>query len=198
MSVDQKYLEQIISQIDHLDDEMLYSGLTILSKDIAEYTGNTRSLQTDEMQSFQSIFKETMGEERSYWEVHGNNLFTNLAEQQQPHGFAQSAAEGNQVDLTPLTDPSIHHEYFNIPGKKMFKRFAVKFKTTICEKDGPRDQFKAVVKKSELPTTLATAILASGFSMATFWYPIAVYVGLLIARTGLDVYCEPKKEVTSD
>jgi len=194
MSVNQKQLQDLLNQIEHLDDDMLFSGLTILAKDVEEYKSETHSLQTKDVQLFQSVFNDSMGEERQYWEEHGNNLFVKLADQQQPHGFASAADAGQPIDLTPLTLSSIHHEYFNIPGKKMFKRFAEKFKVIICEKGGPKDQFSEAVKKAQLPTTVATAILTSSFSLAAFMYPIAIYVGLLIARTGLDVYCEPKKE----
>lgn len=194
MSVTQEHLEQMLKQVEHLDDDMLYSGLMILSKDIIEYTAGNDAVKTVDNNSFFEVFNETMEEERDYWEKFGNNLFVPLEQQQQSHGFAKLAMDNQLVDLMPLTNPGIHHEYFNIPGKKLFKRFAEKFKETICEKDGPRDKFKAAIKKAELPTTIATAILASGFSLAAFGYPIAIYLGLLIARTGLDVYCAPKEQ----
>jgi len=198
MPIDQEQLQEqiqkMINQVEHLNDDMLYSGLTILAKDINEYKGESRSMKDEGLPSFYEVFNATMGEERSYWEVHGNNLFVPLADQQQPHGFARLAEEQNQFDLSPLTAASIHHEWFNIPGRKMFRQFADKFRDTICEKGGPRDQFKGFVQKNKLPAALTTAILSGGFTVAAFWYPIAVYVGLLIARTGLDVYCEPKKK----
>ena len=61
-------------------------------------------------------------------------------------------------------------------------------------KDGPYEQFcnpdNKLVGQAQLPMTIAGSILTSGFSPATFWYPLAVYVGLLLSKTLLKTYCK--------
>jgi len=67
----------------------------------------------------------------------------------------------------------------------------MKFKDTICGKDGPYEQFtKGLVGQAALPSSIASSILAAGFSVETVWYPLAVYLSLLLVKTGLKTYCE--------
>ena len=49
---------------------------------------------------------------------------------------------------------------------------------------------KDLLGQADLPVTIASCILAAGISVATFWYPLAIYFGLLLVRTGLKTYCE--------
>ena len=49
---------------------------------------------------------------------------------------------------------------------------------------------KGLLGQADLPVAIASSILTAGFSAATFWYPLAVYLALLLMKTGLKTYCE--------
>jgi len=63
-------------------------------------------------------------------------LFEPLERIELPSGFAKAAAEG-KLGLAALGDRAIYHEWTRHPGKRLFERFMIKFKETICGKDGP-------------------------------------------------------------
>lgn len=99
------------------------------------------------------------------------------------------------INIEPLKNPSIIHEWTVKPGKKLFvtflKRFGRNFKETICGKDGVYEEIKTnKLQKDALPTVIVTAIITAGFSPQTFWYPIAVYITLILLKVGLKTYCE--------
>jgi len=129
-----------------------------------------------------------------------------------PNTFAEFEKTGRPT-VSQLKSPGIVHEWTLKPGKRLFwrffsldvaktnpldhhplvKKFGRKWRETICAgKDSPYGQFKdGLVGHAALPTTIADSVLAVGFSVASFWYPLAIYLGLLLAKTGLKVYCEP-------
>ena len=95
--------------------------------------------------------------------------------------------------MSSLISPAIVHEWTFKPGKRLLVKFGVKFKDTICGADGPYEQFtNGLIGQAALPATIAAKILTVGFSAATFWYPLAVYVSVLLVKAGLKTYCEAK------
>jgi hypothetical protein len=82
----------------------------------------------------------------------------------------------------------IVHEWTVKPGKKLFiaflKKFGRKFKESVCGKYGPYELFeKRKVNLTSLPTAVVLDVLRHGFSNDTLWYPLAVYLGVLLIRT---------------
>lgn len=192
MKIDEGKLKEILQQVEHLDDGILYSGLMILSKDLSEFFA-ANGLNTKDVTLFREVYTETLNIERDYWEKYGNELFQKLSDVQLPEGFALSAGKGN-FDLSYLTENSIQHEWLHNPGRKFLTRFAEKFKETICGKDGPYEKLNnGLVGQADLPISIASSILSAGLSVAAFWYPIAVYIGLLLIKAGLKTYCETGK-----
>jgi hypothetical protein len=181
---DTKLLKNLLQQIEHLSDDQLYAGLTVLSKDVLEHLETTRS--TDELQT---PIKEALSREEDYWRDYGSPLYESLSMGGLPHGFTRQTAE--TLDLSPLHDPSIIHEWTLFPGQDLFNKFKEKFKEVICGEGGPYEKFEEdLVGQDDLPVTIASSILAAGISVATFWYPLAIYFGLLLVRAGLKTYCE--------
>jgi len=78
-------------------------------------------------------------------------------------------------------------------GKQFFEKFKKQLKKVICSKDGPYEQFvKGMAKEKDLPKLVVIAILAgapaiSGIVVTNI---IAVYVAMLLVRSGLAAYCE--------
>jgi hypothetical protein len=182
-------LRDLVDQAKDRDAKLLAAGLTVLAKDVAEYLAATARPE-EGAQLFQELYLAGLNEERQYWEAYGPNLFSTLEKAGLPFGFAQAATEG-KADVFLLGDRSIMHEWTTFPGRDLLKEFATKFKETICGKDGPYEKLmNGLIGQADLPITIAGAILAVGFSAATFWYPLAVYVGLLLAKAALKTYCE--------
>lgn len=185
----ERELKELVEQVKDYDESLLYSGLTILSKDIAEYIA-TSAYPGEDKRLFLEVYTDALNVERDYWSEYGPQVFQSLETAQLPRGFARAATEG-RIDITPLADRSIEREWLVNPGKKIFEKFKVKFKETICGKDGPYEKFvNGLVGQADLPITIASAVLTVGFSMATFWFPLAVYFSLLLIKAGLKTYCE--------
>lgn len=182
-------LRDLINQVKDYDESLLYSGLTILSKDVAEYLA-TSAYPGKDAQLFLEVYMDALNVERDYWSKFGPQLFQSLETAQLPRGFARAATEG-RVDLTPLANRNIIHEWLENPGKKLFEKFKGKFRETICGKDGPYEKFvNGLVGQADLPLTIASAVLTAGFSIAAFWIPLVAYFSLLLIKAGLKTYCE--------
>ncbi len=169
----------------------LYAGLAVLARDMHNYlTQHPR----EDVGAFESVVTEVNAEDSARY---GSGAFPKYDGQPVsllPSGLALAADSGKPV-VSPLGDPRIVHEWTSKPGKKLFERFIQKFgrklRQTICGKDGPYEQFnKGLIGQAALPTTIASSILAVGFSAATFWYPLAVYLAALLIKAGLKTYCE--------
>jgi hypothetical protein len=99
-----------------------------------------------------------------------------------------SAAALGQPTVAALGGQDVIHEWTFKPGKKLFVRFLQKsgarvIETVFC-KDGPYEQFKkGLLDRNALSMTIASAILTESFSPQVFWYPLAVYLGLLLYKT---------------
>jgi len=183
-------LNEMYQQVANLDEGLLFSGLTVVAKDAAEYMA-ARGLYDEATQSFQQNYAAVMGDERNYWEKHGSPLYHTLQEEQLPNGMAR-AAENGKAELLQLSDPGLHHEWLHFPGQKFLKKFGEKWKKTLCEgEDSPYHKLEnGLLGQAELPVTIAASILTVGFAAATFFYPLALYIGLLLVKTGFKVYCE--------
>jgi len=172
------------------DDFMVglhYAGLAVLARDMHHYLAEHPRADAA---FFEQVVSLVHSEDS---ERYGGGAFPNyegLPTDDLPQGFA-SAADAGQFIIAPLGDRAIVHEWTFKPGKRLFVKFCSKFNDTICGKDGPYEQFtNGLVGQAALPTTIASAVLAVGFSAATFWYPLAVYLSILLVKTGLKTYCE--------
>jgi hypothetical protein len=183
-----KELEKIVKELEKLDDRLLEAGLGVILKDTLQYT--LAAPRKDDL-LFKELISQVISEElddKKYppqWRL----LYIDPSHPI-PTGIAAAADQG-RFNLKPLKQGVIIHEWTVYPARRFLKKFKVKLKKNICGKSGPYGQFKdGLVGQAALPTTIATTILTAGFTAATVWYPLAVYVGVLIVRTGLDVYCE--------
>ncbi|HNP83860.1 MAG TPA: hypothetical protein PKN47_20540 [Nitrospira sp.] len=189
MEINETLLRNLVEQARDRDPALLCAGLTVLAKDAAEYFAATGKSGND-VRLFQVLYSEALDTERQYWEEHGSPVFQPLQDAGLPRGFT-AAAEAGQVDLSPIGEQAIVHEWTKFPGRDLLKKFSLKFRDTICGKDGPYEKFQnGLLAQADLPVTIAAAILAAGLSAATFWYPLAVYVGLLLSKATLKTYCE--------
>ncbi|MGE0667851.1 MAG: hypothetical protein AB7O49_14950 [Sphingomonadales bacterium] len=83
-------------------------------------------------------------------------------------------------------------------AKRLFLKFADTFQGVICGTGGPYELFeKNLLKQRDLPVAMAGAGLTDGISVSTLWAPLAVYVALLVLKTGLRAYCVPDTSAPS-
>jgi len=166
----------------------LYAGLAVLARDMHQYLSQN---PRDDATLFQEVITLVNIEERR---IHGDKAFPDYAGlpvADLPAQLASAAAIGRPT-VAPLGSRDIVHEWTFKPGKRLFVKFGTEFKETICGQDGPYEQFNnGLLGQATLPRTIAITILAAGFSPATFWYPLAVYISILLVKTGLKTYCEP-------
>jgi len=163
----------------------LYASLSVLCRDALAFGDRPRSKIFDQVTS--QVHREDS-------KLYGDGAFPdyiNLPTETLPDTLSGIAERGYQ-DFSVLGDTAIVHEWTFKPGKKIFNKFAEKFKETVCGHDGPYEAFNnGLVGQKALPGTIAASILTTGFAAATFWYPLAVYIALLITKAGLKTYCEP-------
>ena len=179
-----KQVEQIVEDLKNLDEKQLYAGLAVISKDLTRYL---ESNPQPDAYLFNAVYSGFSGEERESW---GGSPFFDPAEAHGiPTSLAEEAAHG-AFDLSALKDPDIVHEWTVYPGRRLLERFGHEFKRTICGPNGPYEQFEnGLVGQAQLPASIAMSILAAGISVATLGYPLAVYIALLLIKTGLATYC---------
>jgi hypothetical protein len=166
----------------------LYAGLSVLARDMYLYLANS---SRNDAALFSDIISVVNEEERRMYQEQAFPDYKGLDIKDIPKQLAYDAAIGRPT-LKPLGDRNIVHEWTFKPGKRLFIKFGQKFKDTICGADGPYEQSnRGLIGQADLPKTIAACILITGFSAATFWYPLAVYLGILVVKTGLKTYCEP-------
>ncbi len=174
------------------DLTQLYAGLAVLSRDIHQHLVKS---PRDDVALFEEVITAVSAEERQRYGAkafpYDDPKFPYKTELSKfPSDLAVKAASGKPT-VEPLGHANICHEWTVKVGKKLLLKFSEKFKSVICGKDGPYEQFeKGLLNQATLPTTIVASILTAGFSTATFWCPLAVYIALLLVKTGLKTYCE--------
>jgi hypothetical protein len=164
-----------------------YAGLAVLARDMHRYLAEH---PRDDAALFEQVVSLVHAEERTLYQGGAFPTYEGLPTDDLPEGLASAAAAGQCV-IARLGDVAIVHEWTFKAGKRLFVKFSSKFKDTICGKDGPYEQFThGLVGQAALPTTIASSVLTAGFSAETFWYPLAVYLSILLVKTGLKTYCE--------
>jgi hypothetical protein len=167
---------------------LYYAGLAVLARDMHQYIAEH---PREDAGLFAEVVSAVHDVESTRYGDGAFPNYANLPATSLPTGMA-AAADAGKLAILPLRDPAIVHEWTTKAGKRLFVKFGAKFKSVICGPDGPYVQSNGL--GSALPTTIMGAILAAGFSAATFWYPLAVYLSLLLIKTGLKTYCETESD----
>ncbi len=167
--------------LDDIQLTQLYAGLAVFSSELHSYL---KQFPREDAAWFEEVITSVHSEEQRRY---GPGAFpyddpafpyTDVF----PKGLAQSADQGHPT-VIPLGDQAIRHEWTVKPGKRLFIKFGLAFKEVICGTSSPYEQLENhLLKQSALPAAIATTILTQGISTATLWYPLAVYLALLIAK----------------
>lgn len=165
----------------------LYAGLAVLSRDMYHHLTFHPRQDAD---LFMQVIAYVNAVECTLYGDQAFPYYEGLPVADLPDNLAVSLLD-EHPNMAPLGHRAIVHEWTLKPGKRLFVRFGAKLKETVCGRGGPYMQFKkGLLGKAELPAVLVTSILTAGFSSATFWCPLAVYLSLLFIKAGLKTYCE--------
>lgn len=187
---------QITEAADDEEARRLFAGLGLLAR---QYADALRHQRRPDDEAFFRIFDQVDGKMPGFEFPDDNlaeykgprceQLLVQYAMDQTP---SESVIAASPATIASIPSSELINEWTFLPGKEFFERFKAQWKITICGKDGPYDKFKnGLVGQAELPATLAATVLATGFGAAAFWYPLAIYIALLLIKTGLATYCEP-------
>ncbi len=192
-------VRSLLADVAVADKQLLLAGLGYLVRDMDEYLS---AAQPDYQQSVEAEkFLEVIGEmkDADKKEAAATSYAEFKRDESGPRGMAEEASRG-RVDLSPLLTKKVVSKPATSAGRKFFNKFKKKLKVLICdEENGPYGQLrKGLISQAAVPTTIATTILSSGFSAHTVWYPLTIYVALLVAQAGLDAYCDKKSNPKMD
>ena len=187
--MDQDYLPDLMAQARKRDEVLLLAGLTVLTKDLAEYFAATGHGERD-TQLLQGVYSAALNKDRAHWQSTGPQLFQTLRDSGLPQGFAAETVQG-RPDLERLGDNAVIHEWTIEPGRHLFEGFGDHFRSAVCAADGPYARLQdGQLGQDKLPTAIAESVMASELTRGVFWLPLAVYFCLLLSRTTLSTYCQ--------
>jgi hypothetical protein len=165
-------IKNTLEELKDLNEDQLYAGLSILSKNIEEYLIENK-IESDLLE---------VTSDKSYMP---REFLLKIENSELPK------IDINNIDFNLLKDKNIVHEWTVGPGRVLMDKFMTKFKEVICGKDGPYEKIcNGLLGQADLPATIVATILSSGISAVTFWAPLAIYIGLLLTKTALKTYCE--------
>ncbi|MEZ4710337.1 MAG: hypothetical protein R3A44_24245 [Caldilineaceae bacterium] len=175
----------------------LYAGLAVLCRDMTLYLDEQP--RADAM-LFNEVVALVNREESVQYGAKAFPYYAGLNTDMLPGDLAVAAAT-DAPSIIALGSRDIVHEWTFKPGKRLllafYARFGPKLKETLCGKDGPYELIvkrrgkQSLLGQEELPYVIVSSVLTAGVSPATFWYPLAVYLGILLLKAGLKAYCEP-------
>lgn len=183
-------IDQLVTELNDLDEIQLEAGLGVILRSTQLYLMKN---PTPDSKIFQELIEAVIAEEQKKKSPRDHRLtYIDPLAPPIPLDIVASIVSGER-DVSSLKDSRIRHEWTVEPARKFLKRFSKELKRNICLEEGIYGKFKKYdINKIDLPTIIASSILTWSFAPAAFWCPIAAYVGLLIARTGLNTFCNRK------
>jgi len=177
----------LIDQIpDDTDVSLLRAGLAVLTRDFFFYL---QDKPRDDSSWLDDVVDQLEAEEMGtfddgafpYYEAHDTGHL--------PSGLAAAAAAG-KFSYAPLLDDAIDHGWTHHPGEMLQIRYLVRlgshFEDEVAGPDGLCESLErggGEVKERAAVLT-AKALETIGLAGEPFWYPLGVYVGVLLAREG--------------
>jgi hypothetical protein len=192
MNIDtEKHLKTLFSQVKGIDIRQALAGLTILMKDTAEFL-TAKGYRDPATASFRVVFLDTLNEDRFYWESFGPALYASLTDNQLPHGVVDQANRG-QFDVTPVTKANnIFHEWTHFVGWCFFKKFSQKHGSAAIGEQGlAKDKQMLCTETEENVVKVAQRLLDKEFTDKGYWFPLVIFLALLIVRTKFETIAEP-------
>jgi len=180
MENENSVLQALVKKIDPLDTEQLLSGLTTLSKDMAEYL-TARALFQDDAKQFFMVYWPALSLNRRYWEQFGPCLYATMEDSGLPYRFAKRAEQGNP-EVQEIIDHNTIQPWTSQPGWELMKGYRRELNDAICgdnTDDEPIDQLR---HRWEKAYHLSRRLLRKGFSSESFWYPLVAWLSVLLIK----------------
>lgn len=196
-------------------DELLLAGLAVVVKDTeqeldrlaappriatsAPEEGDRRQrIEVECLQEDAQLFREVLDQLKAEDEKLPRNERYDavVRDRNLPAGIVGKAWR-NVQDLSTLASKAIITKATLRTGKRLYRLFSAKLRANICGDGGVYKEFRTGRLKPSLPVAVVNAVLLGGFSESTFWYPLAIYLGLLIAKSGLEAFCETPRSRTT-
>lgn len=193
-------LERMYRQVTELERGLLLSGLTILAKDTTSYL-TANGVDNEMAEGFRLAYLDMLRQNRYYWEQFGPYLYLPLNEAGLPDGFASGAANC-KADLQPLTECDLETEWLRAPGWHFFQTYSgqrrndilrditlAELKAAFCEGRNPyeREATESCIRESSDPykpiAGVVERLTESDRQWNAFWYPVMLYLALLLQRT---------------
>lgn len=177
-------LKKIYHQAKDLELELLFSGLTILVKDTADFI-NANGIKDKAIDEFMESYLAMLNHDRYYWEQFGPGLYMSLPDTDLPSGIIKAAYKG-KFDIEELTHKNIISAWTQYPGYHFFKTYTLKIKDTILKGTG-LEQEKANVFECKEPEEQIFPLVEKLSTQSNFgpgfWYPLMLYISLLLFRS---------------
>ena len=188
-------LKKIYHQVKDLKMELLLSGLTILVKDTADFI-NANGFKDNAIDKFMESYLAMLNHDRYYWEQFGPGLYMSLPDAGLPSGIVKEAYKG-KFDMEQLTHENIISEWTQYPGYYFFKTYTLKIKDIILKGTG-LEQEKAKIYECKEPEEHIFPLIEKLSKQSNygpgFWYPIMLYISLLLFRSRYITLEENNKE----
>lgn len=196
-------LKPMYRQVKDLELGPLLSGLTILAKDTATYL-TAHGVDNEMGEGFRLAYLGMLSENRYYWERFRQKLYLPLGEARLPEGFASGAFNGNW-DLQRLLEADLDHDWLRAPGWHFLKTYSGQRKTDIlrglmlgdlgtafCEGRNPYKRESNGVADQEDTNPykpiegVVGRLIGSDQEWGGFWYPVMLYLALLLHKTDFE------------
>jgi beta-phosphoglucomutase-like phosphatase (HAD superfamily) len=194
---EEKLIRSYLADLAAVNDSTLIAGLAILVKDTDKYLAQKLASSSSSKEEHAMIgdqaklFREVVDEVRAEDSKVAPDVSFAAVESDEslPSGIVAEASRG-KADLNPLLEPEVAKPLTIGAGRRLFRRFKSKLRENICGPGGLHESIvKGSIAQAAVPTTIATTVLTTGLSSDKFWIPLAVYLSLLIVKSGLDTYC---------
>lgn len=184
-----------------LNAVVYYAGLAILCRDI---NASLSELPKEDSNLFKDVISSVHEDDKKKWSTSAfpyddkefpmKNWLATL-----PKLKTLTADPASSISLIrSVGEDNLVHEWTVKPGIRLFlkfiDKFGRKFKESICEGENcPYDLFQKNIGLSTIHQKCVeiAVMAATAASSALIWYPIAGYVGFILVKTGLKMYCEP-------
>ncbi|MCB0582636.1 MAG: hypothetical protein KDD10_25380 [Phaeodactylibacter sp.] len=187
-------LETIIDEIIDADCQQLLAGLTILAKDMSEYLA-VNAYYGKDTQRFTRVYGTTLTTNRFLWRLAAPELYRTLEEEEITDKFAERVQVSN-FTMEPLLNAALNQEWTRHPGWALLLAFRQDFSDVLCQQpDGLiAPALNTTGDNREFVISIAHVLLEKKFSSAPHWYPLTAQLSVLIAKAGLERYCESTKQ----
>lgn len=198
----ENHLKAMYDQVKDAKLGLLFAGLTVLVKDTADYI-NANGLNDAASETLRGAYLEMLNHDRYYWEAFGPKLYLSLPDAGLPYGIAKAAShcDFNLAKLAKPAEPGIEYEWTIAPGWHCFETYTQEIKADIlggrtlvelkawfctgCDPKDPKDCKDPNEPKDPFkPFAALIERIARRSSFGPgFWYPLMLYVTLLLVKT---------------